>query len=167
MAIATALFISEEKMKRIVTLLLVIIMVFSICSCGKTESTENIQFSISIDCSKISENMDAIENEAIRDLVPEDGIIFAEAAIGTGNEGSIMDATIELCKALKLPFDNSQGYLTMLANISAGDCGGWSGWLVKINGEFPQVGADEIDLQNGDTIEWIYSLDGGQDIGAW
>ena len=154
-------------MKRIVTLLLVIVMVFTMCSCGKTESAENIQFSISIDCSKISENMDVIENEAIKDLIPEDGIIFAEAAIGTANSGSIMDATIEFCKAMHLSYDDSQGYITMLADISAGDCGGWSGWLVKINGEFPQVGADEIDLNNGDKIEWIYSLDGGQDIGAW
>lgn len=167
MAFATALFVLEEKMKRIVTLLLVIVMVFTMCSCGKTESDNNIEFWFSINCSKISENMDAIENEAIRDLVPEDGIIFAEAAIGTSNSGSIMDATIEFCKAMNLSYDDSQGYITMLADISAGDCGGWSGWLVKINGEFPQVGADEIDLNNGDKIEWIYSLDGGSDIGAW
>ena len=154
-------------MKKFFALALAVIMVFAMCSCGKTESDESIQFALSINCSKIAENMEAVENEAIRDLIPEDGIVFEEAAIATGNAGSVMDATIEFCKAMKISFDNSQGYLTMLADISAGDCGGYSGWLVKINGEFPQVGADEIDLQDGDTIEWIYSLDGGADIGAW
>ena len=154
-------------MKKFFALALAVIMVFAMCSCGKTESDASIQFALSINCSKIAENMEAVENEAIRDLIPEDGIVFEEAAIATGNAGSVMDATIEFCKAMKISFDNSQGYLTMLADISAGDCGGYSGWLVKINGEFPQVGADEIDLQDGDTIEWIYSLDGGADIGAW
>ena len=154
-------------MKKFFALALAIVMLFTMCSCGKTDSTESIQFDFSINCSKISENMDAIVNEAIRDLVPEDGIIFEEAAVATGNAGSVMDATIEFCKAMKISYDNSQGYLTMLADISAGDCGGYSGWLVKINGEFPMVGADEIELQDGDTIEWIYSLDGGADIGAW
>lgn len=154
-------------MKKIFALVLVIVMLFTMCSCGKTESAENIEFWFSVNCSKISENMDSIENEAIRDLVPKDGIIFAEAAIGTSKEGSIMDATIDVCKALNLPFDNSQGYLSMLANISTGDCGDYSGWLVKVNGEFPEVGVDQIDLQYGDKIEWIYSLDGGADIGAW
>ena len=155
-------------MKKIVVLLMVMCMVFAFAACGNSEN-EATSYSFSINCEKIAENMDAIENGAITDLIPENGMLMEEAAIaGDLKEGAtIMDATIKTCQVMGISYDYSQGYISMLADVSAGDCGGWSGWLVKVNGEFPEVGADELVINDGDTIEWIYSLDGGADIGAW
>lgn len=41
-----------------------------------------------------------------------------------------------------------------------------SGWLFRINGVFPGVGAESAIIRNGDQVEWIYTLDGGKDVGA-
>ena len=41
-----------------------------------------------------------------------------------------------------------------------------SGWLFRINGNFPGVGAGSAIIGNGDRLEWLYTLDGGKDVGA-
>lgn len=40
-----------------------------------------------------------------------------------------------------------------------------SGWLFRINGSFPGVGAGSAIIRNGDQVEWLYTLDGGKDLG--
>lgn len=41
-----------------------------------------------------------------------------------------------------------------------------SGWNYKVNGDFPPVGAESCPAHDDDNIEWLYTLDGGKDIGA-
>ncbi len=41
-----------------------------------------------------------------------------------------------------------------------------SGWVFRINGVFSGVGAGSAIIRNGDRIEWLYTLDGGKDVGA-
>ena len=41
-----------------------------------------------------------------------------------------------------------------------------SGWLFRINGVFPGVGAENAIILNGDRVEWLYTIDGGKDVGA-
>jgi hypothetical protein len=41
-----------------------------------------------------------------------------------------------------------------------------SGWLFRINGIFPGVGAGSAIIGNGDRVEWLYTLDGGKDVGV-
>ncbi len=41
-----------------------------------------------------------------------------------------------------------------------------SGWLFRINGVFSGVGAGSAIIRNGDQVEWLYTLDGGKDVGA-
>ena len=55
-------------------------------------------------------------------------------------------------------------YIEGLANIYEFDCGELSGWLYKVNGEFPTFGASDCTLSDGDVIEWIYSCERGKDI---
>lgn len=35
-----------------------------------------------------------------------------------------------------------------------------SGWIYKVNGDSPPVGAESCTVHNGDRIEWLYTLDG-------
>ena len=44
-------------------------------------------------------------------------------------------------------------------------CGELSGWMYKVNGEFPGVGCSAEKLENCDIIEWVYTCDLGQDVG--
>ncbi|MGI6453604.1 MAG: S-layer homology domain-containing protein [Syntrophomonadaceae bacterium] len=41
-----------------------------------------------------------------------------------------------------------------------------SGWLYRVNGVFPGVSPADYMVQDGDVIDIIYTLDGGQDVGA-
>ena len=41
-----------------------------------------------------------------------------------------------------------------------------SGWMYRVNGEFPNKGCSDYELKDGDVIEWVYTCDLGQDIGG-
>ena len=45
-------------------------------------------------------------------------------------------------------------------------CGPLSGWMYRVNGEFPNKGCSDYELKDGDVIEWVYTCDLGQDIGG-
>ena len=40
-----------------------------------------------------------------------------------------------------------------------------SGWMFRVNGEFPCVGCSDVKVRNGDRIEFVYSCDTGGDVG--
>ena len=44
------------------------------------------------------------------------------------------------------------------------DFGDMSGWIFCVNGEVSAVGCGEYELQQGDQVEWVYSLAMGTDI---
>ena len=47
-------------------------------------------------------------------------------------------------------------YVSSINGLAEFDHGNRSGWMYKVNGEFPNVGCGSYDLQEGDEIEWIY-----------
>lgn len=57
-------------------------------------------------------------------------------------------------------------YVEGIDNLYESDHGPESGWMYKVNGEFPSKAAGSWTLQPGDTIEWLYTLDLGKDLGA-
>lgn len=40
-----------------------------------------------------------------------------------------------------------------------------SGWMYKVNGSFPKVSCGAYTVKPNDTIEWVYTKDGGKDVG--
>lgn len=42
-----------------------------------------------------------------------------------------------------------------------------SGWMYKVNGIYPNYGASQYKLQDGDVIEWHYTVDLGRDLGHY
>ena len=43
-------------------------------------------------------------------------------------------------------------------------CGPLSGWMYKVNGEFPNRGCSKYELNDGDVIEWVYTCNLGMDV---
>ena len=64
---------------------------------------------------------------------------------------------------LPLAVDNSSGSATVygIGNAIADD--GKAGWLFTVNGEAPSVGADKLEVNDGDVIEWTYHADAGEE----
>lgn len=84
------------------------------------------------------------------------GILYDEnstAAKGT----TVYQALIET--GLPLEVDSSSGgaYVSGIGDAIAND--GKAGWLFTVNGEMPSVGADKVEIADGDAIEWKFYKD--------
>lgn len=56
-------------------------------------------------------------------------------------------------------------YVESINGIGEFDEGSQSGWMYKVNGEFPDGSSARYVLENGDEVEWVYTRDLGADVG--
>ena len=125
---------------------------------------------LSVRCDTINQNIDLLD-EGKRGLVPSDGIIY-ENQNAEFNEGeSVFDVLLREMKNNKIHFEYvntpmyNSVYLEGINNIYEFDCGSGSGWLYKVNGEFPSCGCSQYILKNNDIIEIVYTCNMGNDVG--
>lgn len=45
-------------------------------------------------------------------------------------------------------------------------CGPLSGWMYRVDGEFPNYGCSKYELRDGQVIEWVYTCALGSDVGC-
>lgn len=87
-----------------------------------------------------------------------------------GFDGSktVFDALKESCAAneIKMKYSGFSGlyYVKSIADYAEFANGPGSGWIYKVNGEKPNISCGKYNIKNGDIIEWIYSLNYGNDI---
>ena len=126
---------------------------------------------LSVRCDTILNNMSWLDPEKI-ELVPADGIIFAEREVHFYEGESVFDVLLREMKQNKIhmeyestPIYNS-AYIEGIANLYEFDCGELSGWMYKVNGWFPNYGCSRYQLMPGDRVEWVYTCDLGADVGG-
>ena len=56
-------------------------------------------------------------------------------------------------------------YVKAIEGLSEFDEGNESGWMYRVNGKFPNYSASLYALSKGDYVEWLYTRNGGDDIG--
>lgn len=56
-------------------------------------------------------------------------------------------------------------YIEGINHLYEFSAGPLSGWMYKVNGVYPNYGCSQYVLQNGDVIEWDYTVDLGRDLG--
>lgn len=56
-------------------------------------------------------------------------------------------------------------YVSSINGIKEKSEGPSSGWMYKVNGTFPNVSAGKYKLSSNDTLEWVFTKDGGKDVG--
>ena len=146
---------------------------FAACSTKKTakKTGKEISVTISARCDTVLANMDKL-NKTKRDIIPEDGIILAETTVSAREGESAFDVLLRETRRLKLhmeyvgaPLLNS-AYIEGIGNLYELDAGELSGWLYRVNGEWHNYSCSEYMLQDGDIIEWLYTCDLGEDLGA-
>lgn len=115
----------------------------------------------------------AVKNESldkdIVDLLNDDGML-ANALSFTVKKGSNAgDAFKDFCKQNNIVLNSEDGqyglFVKGIGGLDSGACGEMSYWLLKVNGEFSDVGADSIIINDGDAFEWVFTCDGGPDVG--
>jgi len=142
---------------------------------------ENI-CTIEINCKTILDNKDDLKSKA-EGNVPSDGVILSGISLEISEGDTVLDVLLKACSEnvcssgcescknegirvdyTDMPMFNSC-YIEGIHGIYEKDCGGASGWMYSVNGEFPQVGANAYTVEEGDKIVFLYTCDGGFDVG--
>lgn len=87
-----------------------------------------------------NKNVELKENSTVFDLMTDSGLVIGFSSSGTGK------------------------YIYSINSLAEKDCGNKSGWIYKVNGSVPQKACSDYVLQEGDTVEWVYTLNGGRDV---
>lgn len=125
---------------------------------------------LSVRCDTILDNIADIEPEKLG-LVPSDGVILEERTVEF-NEGESVFHILRRetrkngihMEFVNTPMYNS-AYIEGIGNLYEFDCGELSGWMYRVNGEFPNYGCSRYILKDGDRVEWVYTCDLGKDVG--
>lgn len=126
---------------------------------------------VSISCATILENLDRLNAEKA-DLIPADGVLLTPAAVEFAEGESVFDVLKRVCRENKIHMEFSEtpvyqsAYIEGIGNLYEFDCGEGSGWMYRVNGEFPNYGCSRYTLADGDTVEWVYTCDFGADAGG-
>ena len=126
-----------------------------------TEEKEDPMCTLTVRCDDLLAHMDKVpENK--KDFIPADGMILAEQAVLFEVGESVFDVLKRVLKEQKIPMEYVQNpvfqsaYIEGIAQIYEFDCGDTSGWLYKVNGEKPNYGCSQYQVQKGDKIEFFY-----------
>ena len=126
---------------------------------------------LSVRCDTILKNP-ALLDEEKTNIVPKDGVIFAEKSVSFYEGESVFDLLLREMKQNKIhmEFENTpiynSAYIEGIANLYEFDCGELSGWMYRVNGWFPNYGCSRYTLKDGDKVEWVYTCDLGKDVGG-
>ncbi|MBR5614535.1 MAG: S-layer homology domain-containing protein, partial [Clostridia bacterium] len=109
------------------------------------------------------------------------GEIIEEVRVPFKSRDTVASITLRLLKALDIKATytgtaTSNFYLSSIGNFTLNgkyypsfgefDSGAASGWMVKHNNWFINMGAAEFAVEDGDTVEWLYTCRLGADIGC-
>lgn len=134
------------------------------------EPNKELFCTLSIRCDTILNNLDWLDKNKTS-FVPSSGIIFPPTKVVFYEGESVFNVLLRELKKnnihlefMSTPIYNS-AYIEGIANLYEYDCGELSGWMYRVNGEFPTYGCSRHKLKPNDKIEWLYTCDLGADIG--
>ncbi len=125
----------------------------------------------SIECSTILNNLDQLDPDKL-EMVPSGGVILEKTTVIFYEGESVYDVLQRICKEKGIHMESSwtpiynSAYIEGIHNLYEFDCGALSGWMYKVNGWYPNYGSSRYQLKDGDTVEWRYTCDLGNDIGG-
>ena len=106
--------------------------------------------------------------EKVNSHIPDDGIILPETEFGINEGETVYDVLLSAAKRYGIQIDNrgaaGTAYIAGINYLYEFDYGDLSGWMYRVNGEFPEVGCQSFTLSGGDRIEWLYTTDIGKDL---
>ena len=136
------------------------------------KSDEELHFcTVEIRCDTVTDTS-KLENEAVVPYIPADGTILecttVEFTPGETAFDVLKRATFD--NGIQLEF-RQDGTYTGNVNIEGigylydFDAGALSGWMYKVNGQFPNKGTGGFQVSDGDELVWVYTCDLGMDVG--
>jgi len=111
-------------------------------------------------------------NREMHELVPSDGIIFPLTPVTVYEGENVFQVLQREMRAAGIHMSSrftpafGSAYVEAINNLFEFDAGPLSGWMYRVNGDFPNFGSSLYILSPGDVIEWLYTVDLGRDIGV-
>lgn len=134
-----------------------------------TDDKNELTCTLTVSSETILDNLDKLDQNKLQ-LLPEDGIIYKTQTVKFAEGDSVFDILQREMQNNKIHMEftkapNMDAYIEGINNIYEFDCGELSGWMYKVNNEFPNISSSQYILKDNDNIEWLYSCDLGPDIG--
>ncbi len=136
-----------------------------------TEDDGMIECTIQILCTTLSSDLSKLTNQSVRDYVPANGVILDTTTLQIPEGESVYYALRTATRNHNIQMDAeytplySGNYVKGIGYLYEFDAGGESGWMYKVNGQFPNYGCSAYTVQDGDAIVWMYTCDLGRDVG--
>lgn len=123
---------------------------------------EGMRCTIDIRCDDILSHMGDVSEDK-RKYVPSDGVILSTVEVTIQEGDTVYDVLAGVCRSKKIALDVEFSatfdtyYIKGIANLYEFMAGETSGWMYRVNEEYPNVGASAYQVKNGDAIHWVYS----------
>jgi len=122
------------------------------------QKTQQGSVTISIRC-------DTLVGKFQSEYIPENGIILDVTEIPLSEGDTVYTILTETVQANHIQMEHKEnGYIAGINYLYELQYGDLSGWMYRVNGEFPSVGCNEYQLHDGDSIEWLYTCNIGNDL---
>lgn len=99
----------------------------------------------------------------------EKGVILQATKVPFKPGDTVLDVLKNVTKQNRIHMEYTgrgmTAYIEGIDNLYEFDKGPKSGWMYSINGEFKRKGAGTTEVKAGDQIDWLYTLDLGNDLG--
>ncbi|WP_432408118.1 S-layer homology domain-containing protein [Wukongibacter sp. M2B1] len=95
-----------------------------------------------------------------------EGLILSKTEVEIEEDDTVIDVLERVLEDENIKYKIKNGYVKSIDGQSEFDLGAKSGWMFSINDEFPEIGAENAEVEDGDYIKWLYTTDLGVDIGA-
>ena len=132
------------------------------------EIFENV-CTFTIECSTVLDHPDLLDS-AVSEYIPVDGVILSGTDVAFGDGETVCDALRRVCAENGIALETAGAlggvYVEGIGHLYEFDCGSGSGWMYRVNGEYPNYGCDSYVLSPGDVVEWKYTCDFGADVGG-
>lgn len=163
------------KIKKSLSLILVLAMIFSLGATSFAATTATVDYGFdwqyvdAYDATQAAE-FDGDDPELVQELAAvieaaaQDYFTGGKATIVPGTT-TAMDVMEEFLTASGLDANTYGGtYLSDIIGLGDGfkagvSAGIYSGWMYKVNDVYPSVGASQYVLTDGDTVRWVYVTD--------
>lgn len=132
-----------------------------LCACGAPPEPVKLKISLTVNCAE-AVAAGVREEDAFRQLIPEDGIMFSVTDFEV-EQGTTLDSAIATVLGDNgVVFIIRDGYVGAVNGLGEGHMGGASGWLYFVNATVPSSGISEYIVEDGDVIELRYVTDFGE-----
>ncbi len=94
------------------------------------------------------------------------GYVLGSTRVGIRKGDTVWDILKDQLDRRRIDYKASgNGYIQSIDGDGEFDYGPGSGWMYKVDGKYPEYGANDFKLYGGERVEWRYTRNLGEDLG--